>query len=215
MTDWFFIRIINRHRHYPVFMREQNTKLPQPAKHTIARCKKGDTDAFRDIINMYQKYVRNTIYKLVFDYDETNDLSQVVFIKIWNNISKYNEAYTFSTWMYKIVINSCLDHLKSAKLKYTEPLELHYAESNDTIEEELDNKDLVKRIKLISRKLPAKQRMVFVLKDLQDWSMDEVGKTLNMSSGSVKSNLYYARKHIREQLIELENQEKSYELQRR
>lgn len=188
-------------------MKKQKAKLPQPDTLIIQQCKKGNAQAFGSVVDMYQDIVRQLIYRFVFDNTITNDLAQTAFIKIWQNINKYKETYTFSTWMYKIVVNTCLDYIKSNKLRETEVLEAGYEAKSANLEVSVENKDLVKRIKHMSRQLSAQQRVVFVLKDLQDWSMEEVSIAMNLSTGAVKSNLYYARKYIREQVLKLEKLE--------
>lgn len=188
-------------------MTEKETKLPQPDLQLITRCKKGESEAFRYVVDMYQHYVRNLIFKIILNDEHTKDIAQNAFIKIWQNINKYDEKYLFSTWMYRIVVNNCYDFLKSQK--YRKHIKLNHSHNNgySEHEESYSNKNLIKQIRIISRELPAKQRMVFVLKDLQDLSIQEVAEILRMNNGTVKSNLYYARKHIKKVLLKWEKLE--------
>lgn len=188
-------------------MTESKSKLPQPDSHTIERCKEGESEAFRSIVDMYQNYVRRLIFKILVDEEHTKDIAQNSFIKIWQYIKKYDEKYLFSTWMYRIVVNNCYDFLKSQKYRDHHELENRHSEHILQEEDTYTNKDLIKHIRLISRGLPMKQRMVFILKDLQNLSSEEVSEILEMSKGAVKSNLFHARKFIREIVMKLEKQE--------
>lgn len=188
-------------------MPEPKSILPQPDKKTIIQCKNGDTNAFGVIVEMYQDYVRNLIFKIITDNEQTNDLAQETFIKVWLNIKKYNNKYLFSTWLYQIATNNCLDYLKTNKNRASQNIDSSVIDPSSYDDSDYLNKDLIKTIRLISRQLPMKQRMVFILKDLQDLSIEEVSGILKINKGSVKSNLYYARKLIKGKILKMEKQE--------
>ncbi len=186
------------------------SKISQPPKDLIEQCKAGNTVAFKKLVILTQEFAFIIALKTLENEENAKDAVQETYIKVWKNIKKYNSSSLFTTWMYKILVNTCLDKLKSNKNR----IKLADERTNEYYSEEklIDNKDLVQHIKQLSQRLPYKQRIVFILKDLQDLSIEEVGEILNMKKGVVKSNLYYARKFLRDKLLILENRENTNEL---
>jgi len=178
------------------------SKIPQPDSGLIERCKEGDREAFRELVEKMQSYVFKLAFRILLNDNDAKDAVQDSFIKIWKNICNYQPAFLFTTWMYKIVVNTCLDYLRTNK-KYN-AISIPAGENTSTPESELINKDLARHIKNLSADLPEKQKLIFVLKDLEDMSIEEISETLNISKGLVKSNLYYARKKLRENFLRLE-----------
>jgi RNA polymerase sigma-70 factor (ECF subfamily) len=145
--------------------------------------------------------------KFVCDEAEASDIVQESFIRVWKHIDRYDPAKKFTTWLYRIVSNLCVDRFRS--LRRTGSLFL--SRDRDPVMEDLpDEKDWEKRcsdaqlagiIRALARGLSGKQRLVFTLRDLHDLPVDEVVAITGMSVGSVKTNLHYARKTVRNILI--------------
>jgi RNA polymerase sigma-70 factor, ECF subfamily len=183
-------------------MTKINSKITQPDIGLIERCKLGDTNAFRTLVERMQVFAYNLAFRILLNEENAKDVVQDSFIKIWKNLPDYKPKYLFSTWMYKIVVNTCLDKLKSER-KHT-----NFADDagiySTNIEEVIMYRDLATQIKKLSQDLPAKQKVIFVLSDLQDFTIEEISQVLNISKSLVKSNLYYARRNIREKFLKLE-----------
>lgn len=187
------------------------SKIPQPAAELIESCKKGDVHAFRELVEMLQTYAYTLAFRILLNEEEAKDAVQDSFIKIWKNIVGYNGKYLFTTWMYRIVINTCIDKLKEFKKLseiYTDDLG-----DSESHEDSMVNRELAKQIRQLSKGLPEKQRIIFILIDLQGLSLDEASEMLKMTKGLAKSNLYYARKSIKEKLMKLEEW-RNYEIVR-
>ncbi len=184
-------------------MIKTETKIPQPDKNLIRKCRNGDTNAFKSLVEMMQHYAYYLAFKILLNEDDAKDSVQETFVKIWKNIDNYRDEYLFSTWMYKIVVNTCLDKIKGKKNNIS--LKPEHEDSHNAAETSIINRDLIRQIKILSKDLPYKQRIIFILKDLQGLSFDEVAKVLDMPKGRIKSNLYYARKNIRDKLFKIEN----------
>src|SRR5690606_35267302 len=130
-------------------------------------------------------------------------------IRCWKHLSRFRQEIKFSTWLYRITLNGCLDLLKSSSYKRrtamqsveNEPV-IAYSQTPLTIIQEKEFMDLVLKK---STELTPKQRAVFVLRDLEDMSVDEISIILSMSAGNIKSNLYYARKKMSESLATFRN----------
>lgn len=169
----------------------------------IKRAKIGDSKSFGQLVTKYQKRAFNLAFRIVCDEDDAQDVVQESFIKIWKNMKMYNQNIKFSTWMHTIVTNTAIDLQRSNSKKSLidiDNVEINVRQLVDNPEDEMDNKELGSLIKLASNELTPKQRIVFVLRDLQGLKSEEVSEILKLSANSIKSNLYHARKAIKEKL---------------
>jgi RNA polymerase sigma-70 factor, ECF subfamily len=187
------------------------SKIPQPNAGLIESCKKGDVHSFRELVEMLQTYAYTLAFRILLNEEEAKDAVQDSFIKIWKSIGGYNGKYLFTTWMYRIVVNTCIDKLKEVK-KLSEIYSDDFSDS-ESHEDSMVNRELAKQIRQLSKGLPEKQRIIFILIDLQGLNLDEASDVLKMTKGLAKSNLYYARKSIKEKLMKLEEW-RNYEIVR-
>lgn len=171
----------------------------------IERVKKGDQAAFRRIVEEYRQQAFSLAFRIMCNEEEARDVVQESFIKVWQKIETYNMTQKFSTWLYKIVANSAIDRLRQIKRHNLINLDKVISKIEylnlDNMQMEIDNKETAQLIRWIAEGLPEKQQMVFILRDLQGVDSSEVRQILNLSENSVKSNLYHARKAIREKLL--------------
>ncbi|MDD8019107.1 MAG: RNA polymerase sigma factor [Bacteroidota bacterium] len=172
----------------------------------IDRCNHGDLSAFPTVMEEYQGYAYAVAFRLICDEEDAKDIVQESFIRVWNNLSRYNPKVKFSTWLYTIVTNLCYDKLRARKRKQTVPMNevnismIAAADINENPEQLFSSKELASIIETLSEELPLKQKMIFVLRDLQGLNIQEVCEVLHLSKSSVKTNLVYARKHLRQKL---------------
>jgi len=178
----------------------------------ITRSKQGDVWAFRQLVEAHQQYAFSLAFRILCDADDARDIVQEAFIRVWKHIQSYSPEAKFTTWLYKIVVNLSYDRLKGEgrrrRLFMRMPSAAEYSHHDEGVAVDADmiNRDLADKIKTIAQGLPFKQRMVFVLRDLQDLTVQEVAGILEMSHESVKTNLCYARRYIRLRLKEMEVQ---------
>ena len=170
----------------------------------IESAKRGDQQAFRKLVELHQRFAYQVAYRMMGNSNDAEDVVQEAFVKLWKNLSKYRWEVKLTTWLYKIVTNQCLDHLKSAASKQKSlnkdiEFSLHVSDGSDP-EKQFSDQELVEVITTLARRLTPKQQAVFVLRDLEGLSVEEVCEILDMPSGKLKSNLYYARMKIREDL---------------
>jgi RNA polymerase sigma-70 factor, ECF subfamily len=170
----------------------------------ILKAQKGDKRAFRQIVDTHGRFAFAVAYKILLNEDDAKDAAQESFIKLWKYIGRYKFEAKFTTWFYKIVINMSLDKLKARKRQESIELpELSDSEIENSFgrgDREYSNKELAEIITKLTARLSPKQRLVFTLRDLNGFDIDEVSESLSMSPGSVKSNLVYARRKIKEYL---------------
>lgn len=171
----------------------------------IDKAKAGDVRSFELIVKSFQRFGMNVAFKILYNENDAREVIQDGFVKIWHHLHSYNSDVKFSTWMYKIIINLCFDKLKSKRRKRLlfrdVPEENMEFISGIDIEKELSDKQLVEIIKYLSKGLSEKQRVVFVLRDLEDMTINEVSEITGMPGSSVKTNLFLARQNIRKKLI--------------
>ncbi|MCD8177110.1 MAG: sigma-70 family RNA polymerase sigma factor [Tannerellaceae bacterium] len=173
----------------------------------IEKCKQGDSHSFGMLVHEFQPMVYRLSFRLLADPDETKDAVQETFIKVWLSIRSYNPGYKFTTWLFKIACNTCHDRLR--KLQH-QPESADWFESfqrldsGENIENTLINKDLKEVILHLTEKLTPKQKMVFVLSDLEEMDVGEIETVTGLTPAKIKSNLYLARKYIRTKLSNLE-----------
>ncbi len=155
----------------------------------------------------YQGYAFSVAFRILCDEEEAKDVVQESFIRIWSSLSRYNREMKFTTWMYSIVAHLCYDKLRTRKKRGTAALDavdpslLASVAVEHNPERLYSNKELASVIEMLTDKLPPKQRIIFVLRDLQGLTVREVSEILRLSENSVKVNLVYARKFLRERLI--------------
>lgn len=164
----------------------------------------GDTRAFRMLVVTHQTFAFRVAFRMIADEQDAEDIVQEVFIKLWSNLKKYRPENRFTTWLYRMVVNQCLDFMKSRKVQQRSRNknldEMINHPTTISPDEDLQNRELMKIVHQAAASLPPQQHAVFVLRDLEALSVNEVCEILSMSSGAVKSNLYYARKTLSERL---------------
>ena len=170
----------------------------------IQQIKKGDKGAFRKLVEQYQETAFKLAFRMLGNQDDARDVVQESFIRIWEKMKTYNENEKFTSWMYRIVSNRAIDSLRARKRRPVISLEklipdmLETAESG--IDTHMENREAGEIIRAITDGLPEKQQLVFSLRDLQGLSSKEVQEISGMTDIAIKTNLYHARKIIREKL---------------
>lgn len=179
-------------------------------KELIIRAKKGDDSAFEEIVKLYEKKICQTILFMVKNDSVVEDVAQEVFIKIYKNISKFNEQSSLYTWIYRITINACYDEIrKEKKVVYLstfvenengEEQEIDFEDSSqnvaEIVEKEATKTELIDAIK----KLPEDARALIVLRDIREFTYWEIADMLKLKLGTVKSKINRARKQLRDEL---------------
>lgn len=171
----------------------------------IKQVKIGDHTAFKILVEKHQLYAYKLAFRILYDDEEAKDVVQDSFLKIWKNIHSFNSKQKFTTWMYKIVTNTAIDRYraikKTSKVNNTSVNEVMSNLQGKNTLLDFENKQLGELIKTMADKLPEKQRIVFVLRDLQGMDSQEVQEILDITAITVKSNLYHARKIIKQKLV--------------
>lgn len=157
----------------------------------------GNRDAFALIVEKYKVRIFNFIYRMVSNYEDAEDLSQEVFIRVYYSLGSFKKNFKFSHWIFKIALNICYDFLK--KKKKIKKAEKKYFEERK-IESENEILDfLAEKIK----ELPEKYRVVIILKYMQGFSYEEISEILGISRNLVKIRIYRAKEKLYNELKEI------------
>lgn len=174
----------------------------------------GDIAAFDQLVLKHKDKLFNLVYWFLGDYQEANDCAQETFIKVFKSLKKFRFESAFSTWLYRIAMNTCKNRLKSSAYrlkKKTVPLEnpeganggnFSHAIRNDSTSPviELEKKERMKLIQESIDSLPEEQKRVVVLRDIQGLSYDEIADISGLNLGTVKSRLARGRLELRNKL---------------
>ncbi|MGC8717030.1 MAG: sigma-70 family RNA polymerase sigma factor [bacterium] len=174
----------------------------------VEKIKKGNDDAFRDLIRRYQRYVLNLVYRTIGDTNDAEDIAQEVFIKVYKSIRGFKGESKFSTWISKITVNVCMDKLREKSKNKEEDIEEEawntFAQPvNFSPEVMAERHELQETIKKAIESLPEELRAAFVLRELENLSYEEIGEMLNIPIGTVESRIYRARMKLRSYLKDL------------
>ena len=169
----------------------------------ITSSKQNDQKAFRKIVEGYQSMIYSLAFRMLCNEEEAKDTVQETFIKVWMNLSTYDSNKKFSTWIYAIATNLCLDKLKSAKHSFQENAidnTVLNLISSENIEQSFINSELGNIIRKLTSELTPKQKIVFTLRYLEEIEIDEISQITGMTPNRIKSNLFLARQTIRRKL---------------
>lgn len=170
----------------------------------IGRFKKGEERAFDELVNKYQKRIYYLAYSLTSNHADALDLSQEAFIKVYRSIHRFRGRSSFYTWLYRITVNICLNHLKKEAKRKEVPLderiEVAQVDWWSNPKKALENKELQEGLTKAIDSLPPRQKTVFTLRHLEGLSHKEIASILGCSIGNVKANLFQALQKLRERL---------------
>ncbi len=171
----------------------------------VIQAQQGDLVAFQKLVEKHQHFVFTVAFRLLANAEDARDVAQETFVRVWKHLPAFDRHKSFTTWLYKIITNLCYDELRRAyRRRKCNPIEKESSLSQLTIraslEDHVSNSELAQKICQLANGLQPRQRMVFVLRDLQDLDMQEIAEILDSSVSAVKSNLYYARLNIRKKM---------------
>lgn len=175
----------------------------------VKRAIEGDQDAYKDLMNKYQKPLYFHVLKMVRNHEQVEDLVQEAFMKAFNNLSSYNTNYAFSTWLYRITTNHTIDYLRKKKLKTTsinDPVKTKEGEMQIQISDDAEtDRDIIRKerktiIHNAINDLPEKYRRVIEMRHLQELSYQEIADQLDLPLGTVKAHIFRAREMLYKEL---------------
>jgi RNA polymerase sigma-70 factor (ECF subfamily) len=159
--------------------------------------------AYTAIIKKFQERLYWHIRKMVVSHEDTNDMLQNVFIKVWKGLDNFREDSQLYTWLYRIATNECLTFLEQRKKKATMSLEDDENRLSNTIkaDKNFDANKLEWKLQLAIQSLPEKQRLVFNLRYYDAMPYEKMSKILDTSEGALKASYHHAAKKIEHYIL--------------
>lgn len=179
----------------------------------IERVRRGNRDAFTDLMEKYQTQIFNIAYGMLSDYEDASDATQEVFIKVYKSITSFKGQSAFTTWIYAICRNVCNDILRKRR-RHGMNISLYGDDEDDTApiknvksnaltpEESVEADERQKLVREAITSLKAEYREVIVYSDMQGLSYEEIAKIMKCPVGTVRSRLNRARASLRKILAE-------------
>lgn len=169
----------------------------------IEKIRAGHRNLFAELIEKYQDYAYRLAFRLLGEEEVSRDVVQNAFMKSYQKLSSFNPSYKFSTWLYRIVVNLSLDEIRRQKRQ-----QYHYRQLNlmdrltarrnpEDPEIKYSREEMVGLLRSLTGHLKPKQRVVFVLKDLNHLSLGEIREITGYGESLLKANLYHARKKLK------------------
>ena len=171
----------------------------------------GDQRAYATLLDRYRNPVFHTILKMVHNRDDADDLTLEAFGKAFHKLSSYTPKYAFSTWLFKIAINNCIDHIRKKRIHFLsidDPIEpggeddfaSNLKSSVLDPEEQIIRFQQIELIRSVIGNLSHKYRLMIELRFFEDLSYDEIATELDIPLGTVKAQLYRAKELLYKQL---------------
>lgn len=182
----------------------------------LKRAREGDVEAFETLTAAYERKVYNLAYRLTGNHDDASDVAQEALLKVFTSLPEFRGDASFSTWLYRVVSNTCLDELRRRKrqraVSLDEPLYMEngegvsrqWADESDGPEEALARRELQATVQQAISLLEEEHRVILVMRDIEDLSYQEIADALQLSLGTVKSRLNRARAALQKKFSELE-----------
>lgn len=169
-------------------------------KELVRACQAGDMSAFETLVNRYQKKVYWIAYNFVGNAEDATDLSQEAFIRVYRSLDKYDPRYNFYTWLYRIVVNLAIDHLRKRKKHEAVSLDEFPIEPEVVVDPHrpIENAELRQQIEKVLDMLPPKYKTVIVLRDIHELSCEEIAKIINCTNATTRWRLHKARELFKE-----------------
>ncbi len=176
----------------------------------IEKAISGREAGFEELVHRYQRQITSYIYRMLNNYDASLDVTQEVFIKVYNSLEKYSSDYKFSTWLYRIAHNAAIDYMRRNSV-YQQSLDVETPDGSYQLqiesgqpnpEQERERSEWRTEIESVVKCLPTVYRELILLRHARDLSYDEIAEVTGLPLGTVKNRLFRAREMMREIFIE-------------
>lgn len=175
-------------------------------KELVRLSQRGDENAFERLVKKYQKKVFHLAFGFTRDRETADDLAQEAFIKAYFNLPRFQFKSEFSTWLYRITINTIKDYLRKkermSKISLQDMAEKPFYAEDEAKQRERQKREEERRrsVHRVILSLPEKYRIILTLRDIHGMSYEEISRLLRISPGTVDSRLHRARKILRERM---------------
>ncbi len=178
----------------------------------MLRVKRGDSEAFAELVNKYKQPVMNVIYRVLRDPTEAEDLAQNVFVQVYKSADRYKASARFTTWLFTIARNLCLNEIRRRSRHPADSLEGSHSDSEDQPTRQFEDpktasppdtllsRELEQKVEQALAELPENQRTAIVLCRQEELSYEEIAEVLGCSLSATKSLIHRGREALKEKL---------------
>lgn len=171
-----------------------------PDQHYIDKIMQGETNAFAVLVDRYKDMIFTLALKMVKNREEAEEVAQDTFIKIYSSLIKFKGDSKFSTWIYKIAYNTCLDRLKKNKKEdlniSIDEFSAHLIKTMDNALSALEDKERKQTIQDCLNLLPSEENFLLTLFYFEDQNLEEIGKIMSITANNVKIKLFRSRQKL-------------------
>ena len=180
------------------------TQSPEPDdRELVETIRGGDADAFEQLVRRKTSKVYALCYRIIGNAEDAKDISQLVFIKLWENLEKYDPQYAFDTWLYRMVTNVAIDFMRNKQSRdnaVNSNLRLVRTSFDAEQGVVVQHKEVENVFNEIAECLSPKQKTIFVMNQMDDLPSSEIAKILGCRESTVRNHLFNARKMMQQQL---------------
>lgn len=169
----------------------------------ISESRNGDTAAFEELVRRKTAKVYGACYRVLGNAEDARDVSQLVFLRLWENLDKYDAQFPFDTWLYRMVTNVAIDFLRgrqSREATANSTLRLVKTVTDAEQGTTVQRNEVEKIFAEVSKSLSPKQKAIFVMKEMEDLPAAEIAKIIGTRESTVRNHLFNARKLMQQQL---------------
>jgi RNA polymerase sigma-70 factor (ECF subfamily) len=181
-----------------------NTPAVEPDdRQLVETIRHGDTDAFEMLVRRKTSKVYALCYRIIGNAEDAKDISQLVFLKLWENLEKYDPQYAFDTWLYRMVTNVAIDFMRNKQSRdnaVNSNLRLVRTSADPEQTVVVQRKEVESVFEDVSAGLSPKQKTVFVMNQMEDLPSAEIARILGCRESTVRNHLFNARKLMQAQL---------------
>jgi RNA polymerase sigma-70 factor (ECF subfamily) len=183
----------------------QTTRTVEPDdRQLVQTIREGDAEAFEQLVRRKTSKVYALCYRIIGNPEDAKDISQLVFIKLWENLKKYDAQYAFDTWLYRMVTNVAIDFIRNRQSRENAVnSNLRLVKTATEAEQGViyQRKEIENVFHDVSSVLSPKQKTIFIMREMEDLPSSEIAKILGCRESTVRNHLFNARKLMQQQLL--------------
>jgi len=186
--------------------RDRQSSADLPDRELAIRSRGGEMVAFETLVTRKTSAVVALARRIVGNSEDARDVAQMVFLRVWNEIHRYDEKYSFNTWLYRIATNLSIDFLRSSRSReraHGATLHIVREREESTASDATRNAEdaeLARLFETVSGRLSEKQKAAFVLREMQDCETKEIAEILGCGESTVRNHLFNARRILRKEI---------------
>jgi len=180
-----------------------------PDKDLAVRARGGDMVCFETLVSRKTSAVVSLARRIVGNTEDARDVAQMVFLRVWKEIHRYDERFSLNTWLYRIATNLAIDFLRSARSRErAHGATLHLVREREEstaggATRSAEDRELARLFEIVSDKLSEKQKAAFVLREMEDCDTKDIAAILGCGESTVRNHLFNARRILRKEIARL------------